>query len=67
LDTVKYDALVDPISARIRKARDERDYETSDRIRDAVIEAGYEVKITKDSVEITPTDHADRAKLEALI
>ena len=66
LDTLHYDAIVDPIAARIQKAREAQDYATSDRIRDAVIAAGFDVKISKAGVEISPTKNADPAKLEAL-
>ncbi|MCV2864343.1 cysteine--tRNA ligase [Albidovulum sediminicola] len=61
-----YNKVLDPIAAKIVQAREAKDYATSDRIRDAVIAAGYEVKISKAGVEITPTEHADPAKLEAL-
>lgn len=66
LDTIHYDLVIDPIAAKIRKAREAKDFATSDRIRDAVIAAGFEVKISKDGVEIKPTAEADPAKLEAL-
>jgi cysteinyl-tRNA synthetase len=55
-----------PIELKIQRAREAKDYGAADKIRDAVIEAGYEVKISKNGVEIIPTENANPSKLEAL-
>jgi len=59
-------ALLDRLTAEIEKARDERDFETSDRIRDSLTNAGVIVKITKDGVTRQIGPNFDPAKLEAL-
>jgi len=59
-------ALLDQLTAEIEKARSERDFATSDRIRDALTEAGVIVRITKDGVTRELGHNFDPAKLEAL-
>jgi cysteinyl-tRNA synthetase len=58
--------LREVVAQSIQRARAARDYKTSDQLRDAVVAAGYEVKITKEGVAILPTGSADRSKLEVL-
>jgi cysteinyl-tRNA synthetase len=58
--------ILDRLTAEIERARSERDYETSDRIRDALTEAGVIVQISKDGVSREIGPDFDPAKLEAL-
>ena len=54
------------IASRINEARKERNYAEADRLRDALLAAGVEVKITHKGVETTRLPHFDPSKLEAL-
>ncbi len=60
-------ALLDEISAKISAARKEKDFATSDRLRDGLIAAGVLVKITKDGVERELGPDFDPSKLEGLL
>ena len=50
----------------MRTARENRNWAESDRIRDALVEAGVEIKITPEGIEHSITSRFDPTKLEAL-
>ncbi len=54
------------VALRIQQARERKDFAESDRLRDELKRAGFEVRIAKNEVRITPTDDADLSKLEVL-
>ena len=58
--------LVDALASKLADARAAKDFATSDRIRDGLIAAGVEVKISKKGVETTLTPAFDPSKLEGL-
>ncbi|UXX82099.1 cysteine--tRNA ligase [Roseovarius pelagicus] len=58
---------LDDLSARIIEARKNKDFAEADRLRDALIAAGVEVKITREGIETTRLPHFDPAKLENLV
>ncbi|QDY68785.1 cysteine--tRNA ligase [Qingshengfaniella alkalisoli] len=59
-------AKMQEIADQIEAARSAKDFATSDRLRDALIAAGVEVKITKEGVIAEAGPAFDPAKLEAL-
>jgi cysteinyl-tRNA synthetase len=58
--------VIKDISQKMSEARAIRDFETSDRLRDALIAAGVRVKITKNNVECDLGPDFDPSRLEGL-
>ncbi len=58
--------LVEELIARRLQARKEKDFATSDRIRDALVDAGITIKDTPEGAEWERGSNFDPAKLEAL-
>ena len=58
--------LLDQLRDRMMAARGEGNYADSDQIRDALIDAGAEVKFSKEGVQIIRLPNFDPAKLETL-
>ena len=54
---------VEAIKIAILDARAAKDFATSDRLRDGLVAAGFEVKISKTGVEVDPSPSADFAAL----
>ncbi len=58
--------ILQEISEKLRVAREQKNYTEADRLKDGLVAAGAEVKISKDGVAILRLPHFDPAKLEAL-
>ncbi len=57
---------IEEVVSRIKTARANRDFAEADRLRDALIDAGLEVKITNDGIATFRLPHFDPSKLDAL-
>jgi len=58
--------LIEELRERMTAAREAGNFADSDRIRDALVEAGAEVSISKEGIKITRLPNFDLSKLEAL-
>jgi len=57
---------IDDYINSMEAARNEKNWAESDRIRDALIDAGVEIKMTQDGISYSIKPHFDPAKLDAL-
>ncbi|MEO1550208.1 MAG: class I tRNA ligase family protein, partial [Pseudomonadota bacterium] len=55
------------VKIAIKEARAAKDFERSDQLRDGAVDAGFEVQISKQGVELVPGPQADAKKLSGLI